>query len=166
MTINKISNEVFQFSFSKFGSCVYLLKLKDKNNKNILIDTSSKENREELLRDLKELKIKPEDVNIILLTHSHYDHVGNLDLFQSAKVYDINNIEKFKIQEIRVIKTPGHAQDSLCFLYKDILFSGDTLFHNGIGRTDLQDSEPKKMQESLGRLKRLNYKILCPGHVD
>lgn len=164
MTINKISNEVFQLSFKKFGSCVYLLKLK--NNKNILIDTSSKDNESELVEDLQKLNLKPKDINIILLTHSHYDHVGNLDLFQSAKVYDINNIEKFKIKDIKVIKTPGHAQDSLCFLYKDILFSGDTLFYNGIGRTDLPDSEPKKMQESLGRLKRLNYKILCPGHID
>jgi len=165
MTINKISKEVFQFSFKKFGSCVYLLK--SKNNKNILIDTSSKDNESELVEDLQKLNLKPEKIDIILLTHSHYDHVGNLNLFKKAKVYDFKNIEEInKIKDIKVIKTPGHAQDSLCFLYKDILFSGDTLFHDGIGRTDLQDGEPEKMLDSLEKLKKIKYKILCPGHID
>lgn len=167
--INKITNNIFQLSFGKFGSCVYPLKLKDKNNKNILIDTSSKENREELLRDLEELKMKPEQIDIILLTHRHYDHIGNLSLFQNAKIYDFKNLNKEiekEIQGIKVIKTPGHTKDSLCLLYKDILFSGDTLFHNGIGRTDLEESEPKKMLDSLEKLKKLKYKILCPGHID
>lgn len=170
MTINKISKEVFQFCFKQFGSCVYLLKLKGKDNKNILIDTSSKANEQELLQDLQELRIKPEQIDIILLTHKHYDHVGNLSLFKNAKIYSAENIESLnkikELLEIKVIKTPGHTYDSLSFLYKDILFSGDTLFYKGIGRTDMQESQPEKMQESLKKLKKLKYKILCPGHID
>ena len=44
------------------------------------------------------------------------------------------------------------------------LFSGDTIFHNGIGRTDLPNSQPEKMAESLEKIKKLNIKTLCPGH--
>lgn len=163
MTINKISLEVFQLYFTKFGSCVYLLKLK---NKNILIDTSSKDNRQELLTDLKQLRVEPEEIDIVLLTHKHYDHTGNLNLFSKAKIYSAENINEFPIKDVKVIKTSGHTRDSLSFLYKDILFSGDTLFHNGIGRTDLVDSQPEKMLESLEKLRKVEYKILCPGHVD
>ncbi len=169
--INQIKDNIFQFHFTKFGSCVYLLKLKDKN---ILIDTSSKANEQELIQNLSELNIKPEEINIILLTHNHYDHIENLNLFKNAKIYSEKNIKKLneeinknkELEEIKVIKTPGHTRDSICFLYRDILFSGDTLFHNGIGRTDLPESKPEKMLESLEKLKKIKYKILCPGHVD
>lgn len=164
--IKIIKLNIFQLYFQEFGSCVYLLKIKVKNKKqNILIDTSSKESEQELLDDLKQLKIKPEQINLILLTHSHWDHNGNIRLFPNAKVYSYDNIEQIPLKEIKVIKTPGHTKDSLAFLYQDILFSGDTLFHEGIGRTDFKESEPEKMQESLNKLKSLNYKILCPGHI-
>jgi glyoxylase-like metal-dependent hydrolase (beta-lactamase superfamily II) len=71
------------------------------------------------------------------------------------------------VKEIKSIKTPGHTQDSLCFLYKDILFSGDTIFHNqGRGRTDLPGGDEEQIQKSIKKLKTLKYKILCPGHID
>ncbi len=161
--ISKVKENIFQLYFKQFGSCVYVLKIKAKN---ILIDTSSSTNKSELLNDLKELNIKPKDINIILITHRHWDHNGNIDLFPNAKVYDFKNIEKNPIKEIKIIKTPGHTDDSICFLYENVLFSGDTLFHKGIGRTDLPESRPEKMQKSLEKLKKLDYKILCPGHID
>ncbi|MDP2925352.1 MAG: MBL fold metallo-hydrolase [Nanoarchaeota archaeon] len=162
MPDNRLSDNVFQLYFKRFGSCVYLLKI---GKDNILIDTSSKDNSDELTHELKKLKVEPEDIHIILLTHNHYDHIGNLSLFKNAKVYDYHNIDKLALILFRVIKTPGHTNDSLCYLYKNILFSGDTLFHNGIGRTDLLDSNPEKMQESLNKLKKIHYEILAPGHI-
>ena len=164
--ISQISQNVYKLYFDTFGSCVYVLKL----GKNILIDTSSEDNKEELLKDLKELKLKPEDIEIVLLTHRHWDHDGNLSLFSEAKVYSKNNISDLSsenLQDFKVIKTPGHTKDSICFLYKDILFSGDTVFYNGgIGRTDLIESVPEKMQSSLDKINNLSYRILCPGHND
>jgi len=163
MIPTKIKDNVWQFCFLNFGSCVYLIKLK---NKNILIDTSSKDNSEDLLGELSYLNIKPEDINFVLITHHHEDHTGNLSLFKNAKIYDFKNINEFKIKDIKHLKTPGHTADSLCFVYKDILFSGDTLFlDGGIGRTDFPDSNIKDMEKSLKKIKKLNYKILCPGHI-
>lgn len=160
--IQKLRENVFQIYFKKFGSVVYLIR-QDKDN--ILIDTSSKDNANELLYELKKLKVDPRDVHYILLTHTHYDHNGNLEFFPNAKVFDSKNIDTLTLINFRPIKTPGHTKDSLCFLYKDILFSGDTLFHNGTGRTDLPESQPDKMKETLEKLKKLDYQILAPGHI-
>ena len=161
--ITKIKNNVFQLSFQKFGSCVYLIRIKKDY---ILIDTSSKANEKELLKDLKEGKVRPENISIIILTHNHWDHTGNLALFTNAEIYDAKNIEKMPVKELKTIKTPGHTQDSLCFLYKDILFSGDTIFHNGgRGRTDLPGGSEEEILKSIEKLSKIKYDILCPGHV-
>lgn len=159
---NKLAENVYQFYFPKFGSCVYLLRI---GKDNILIDTSSKENQEDLLNELEKSRVNPRDVHMILLTHKHWDHTGNLELFPNAKVYSSENVNDINLIMIRTIKTSGHTKDSICFIYKEILFSGDTLFHNGIGRTDLPESSPSEMQNSLDKLNKIDYKILAPGHV-
>jgi len=164
--INQIKEDVWQLCFEEFGSCVYLIKLPE----SLLIDTSSSENEEELKEDLKSLNIFPEDVDSIILTHSHWDHNGNLLLFPNAKIYSSHNIKELKknLHDFQIIETPGHTHEDICILYEDVLFSGDTIFdkkHNYIGRTDFPESNPKKMQESLEKIKKLKYKILCPGHL-
>lgn len=162
MPTQKLRDNVFQIHFKEFGSCVYLIK-QDKDN--ILIDTSSKSNANELLKELKKLKVDPRDVHYILLTHSHWDHIENLEFFPNAKIFDSKNIDSLMLINFRPIKTPGHTKDSLCFFYKNILFSGDTLFHKGLGRTDLPESQPDKIKESIDKLNKLDYQILAPGHM-
>ena len=168
--ISKIKENIWQFKFKKFGSSVYLIKLKEKN---ILIDTGSPGNKEELLEDLKKLKLIPENIHILLLTHRHPDHIGNIFLFSNSKIYgskkdfgeNLLDAKRLKIKELKIIKTPGHSKGGICILYKDVLFSGDTLFHrNTIGRTDLPGSSEKEMQESLKKISKLKFKTLCPGH--
>ncbi|MEN7982096.1 MAG: MBL fold metallo-hydrolase [Nanoarchaeota archaeon] len=168
--ITKIKPNIWRFSFANFGSYIYLIKLK---HKKILIDTGSPENIIELENDLKELNLFPEDIEIIILTHNHWDHVGGITLFLNAEFYadkkdfgeNLKDIYKLNIPEFKIINTPGHSKGGICILYQDILFSGDTLFHRGtIGRTDLPGSSEKQMKESLEKLSKVKYKILCPGH--
>ena len=168
--IQKIKNNIWRFSFSKFGSYVYLIKLK---NKNILIDTGSLENKSELIEHLQELKLKPENINTIILTHNHPDHIGGILPFLKSKIYgskkdfgkNLLDIKKLNLPELKIIETPGHSKGSICILYQDVLFSGDTIFHRKtIGRTDLPGSSEKEMQKSLKKLSKIKYKILCPGH--
>lgn len=173
--IKKINNYIWELNFKSFGSCIYLIKL---NEKNILIDTSSAANKKELIEDLQEIKISLSDINIVLLTHNHFDHTGNLELFKNAKIYGskkdfkdekILEINNLKINNIEILKTPGHTKGSVCFYIskEKILFSGDTIFHHeGIGRTDFENSSPEEMPTSLQKLKELKYKILLPGHTD
>lgn len=69
-----------------------------------------------------------------------------------------------EIKDIQVFATPGHTSCSISFLIGDALFSGDTLFMNGIGRCDLWDSNPNDMLESLKTLASIDYKYIYPGH--
>ncbi len=66
---------------------------------------------------------------------------------------------------IELVHTPGHTPGSQCFLVAGKLVSGDTLFLDGCGRTDLPGSDPALMSESLKRLARVDDDvILYPGH--
>lgn len=67
--------------------------------------------------------------------------------------------------EITLVHTPGHTPGSQCFLVNDRLVSGDTLFLDGCGRTDLPGSNPSDMYDSLQTLARLpDDTIIFPGH--
>ena len=66
---------------------------------------------------------------------------------------------------LRVLHTPGHTPGSQCFLVGDNLVSGDTLFLDGCGRTDLPGADPEEMYTSLRRLAALPGRLtLWPGH--
>ncbi len=66
---------------------------------------------------------------------------------------------------IDVLHTPGHTAGSVTLLCGDVMFSGDTLFQDCCGRTDLESGSPEDMLKSLRRLAGLpgNYRVL-PGH--
>jgi hydroxyacylglutathione hydrolase len=91
---------------------------------------------------------------------------------QSAKVFtldtdikegDVINTENF---HLLVLHTPGHSAGSIC-LYepeKKMLFSGDTIFENAIGRTDLPGGNYNELKDSLEKLDRYNIQYMFPGH--
>ena len=67
--------------------------------------------------------------------------------------------------EIEVIHTPGHTRGSVCYLMSDMMFSGDTLFRNTVGRTDFPGGSFEELKSSLEKLSLLetDYKVY-PGH--
>lgn len=71
---------------------------------------------------------------------------------------------------IKVIATPGHTEGSVCFLITDreghqILVSGDTLFAQSVGRTDLEGGDSLKLETSLRKLAEFNDGLhVLPGH--
>ena len=68
--------------------------------------------------------------------------------------------------EVIVIYTPGHSQGSICLLVEGILFSGDTLFSKGIGRTDLTGGNYEMLISSIKyKLFKLpDETVVLPGH--
>lgn len=81
---------------------------------------------------------------------------------------ELHDGDRVKLGELilEVLHTPGHTQGSIS-LYepeRKILFSGDTLFCDGVGRTDLPTSDGKALANSLRRLAELELERLYPGH--
>jgi hydroxyacylglutathione hydrolase len=81
---------------------------------------------------------------------------------------------KFGSESLQVIHTPGHTPGSISLLSNKqkngerYLFSGDTLFANGVGRTDFSYSNHQDLLNSLTKLKKLKqneqYSLTLPGH--
>jgi len=89
------------------------------------------------------------------------------DYFPKINSYFSKNelvqIPPFKLQ---VIQTPGHTEGSVCFFEKSrkLLFSGDTLFAEGVGRFDLISGSRQRLLQSLESLSSLEFETLLPGH--
>ncbi|MBI4450748.1 MBL fold metallo-hydrolase [Candidatus Woesearchaeota archaeon] len=158
-----------------------------------VIDTGARSQRQ-LVKSIVEKIVPLDKVVSVLLTHLHYDHCGNADLFPNATIYaseeelksfrndpegtvlDKDTAAKLAALKLtalpstsaglEVIPTPGHTKGSVCFWHpkERILFSGDTLFAAGIGRTDLPTSVPEQLPGSLSKLVSYNFKTLCAGH--
>ena len=193
--LKKVADKVWKLTID---SNLYFLDFDQK----IIIDTGNRM-KASMLKLLLPKVVKLEEVEKVIFTHLHYDHIGNLDLFPNAKVFaskqaikdlkenpeltvldaDIiksSGIMKREIRSVvdmnglKMINTPGHTRGSISIWYEKekILFSGDTFFGGNLekeenlclGRTDLPDSDEKEMKKSLEKIKKINYKILCPGH--
>lgn len=79
-------------------------------------------------------------------------------------IHDVNlTIDGF---DLKIILTPGHTSGSICINYNNYLFTGDTLFTNGIGRFDFPNSSFQSLKKSLDFIyKNFSPKtLILPGH--
>mgnify|MGYP003495806903 CR=1 FL=1 len=114
----------------------------------------------------------------LVATHGHLDHnFGNATIYSHYGLKpevasgDSSMMEhldvKFGFHELRVIETPGHSKGSVCFYCEkeNVLFSGDTLFHMSIGRTDFEGGSMMQIIQSLRHLAQLpDTTKVMPGH--
>lgn len=108
----------------------------------------------------------------VLITHYHFDHVGALqdviDLYKVPVIdYESDNHQKIGPFEFEIISTPGHKEDCVTYYFKDdeVMFVGDFIFKDSIGRCDLDGGDFSKMQKSLEMIKNYDASItLYPGH--
>ena len=135
-------------------------------NKLIIIDPGG--SVEKILKEIKEIKAKPK---YIINTHCHPDHISaneGVKKETGAEILTPKAGDEIKIGKdiLKVIHTPGHTKDSICLLGKNFIFTGDTLFKNGYGRTDLPSGSQKELEESLEKLSKLLKPgiIIYPGH--
>ncbi|WBW50654.1 MBL fold metallo-hydrolase [Peptoniphilus equinus] len=88
-----------------------------------------------------------------------------LDSALDADVFYEDAKLNFLDKPLTVLETPGHTPGGVCIQYEDILFSGDTLFHMSIGRTDLPGGDSNTLFKSLSKLMTLDDAVnVLPGH--
>lgn len=100
---------------------------------------------------------------------SYWQSNKSTPYFTPKLTHDLNQFQQlhFLSQTFQIINTPGHTPGSVCFYLakQNILFSGDTLFKNAIGRTDLSYSLPDQIKSSLTKLFQLpDCTVVYPGH--
>ena len=133
-------------------------------------------------------------IKYIFETHFHADFVsGHIDLGKVTgapivygpktetkfPVHVAKDGEKFSIGKItiEVLHTPGHTLESSCYLLKDengkdhCVFTGDTLFVNGVGRPDLRDKSIEFSENLYDTLYQKimilpSYTVILPSHFD
>jgi glyoxylase-like metal-dependent hydrolase (beta-lactamase superfamily II) len=131
----------------------------------VLVDTGANFDVVEAVRS------RVDDLEAVILTHTHRDHVGNLESVKAAFDVDawgfdpsIDGVDHAIADEERVqlgdheyvaLHTPGHKNDHLCFHSPaaSVLFAGDLVFQNGsFGRTDLEEGDRAALVESIDRV--------------
>jgi len=135
-------------------------------------------------RDLKHLERLGVKLAYVLETHAHADHVtsaGKLRVLTGAQaaVPSGCGIAPAELQlndgdiigfgaddQITVLHTPGHTAGSVSYLWRDNLFTGDTLLIDGCGRTDFQSGSAQALYDSVtGKLFALpDTTRVWPGH--
>jgi len=139
------------------------------------------EHIENYLKAIKDLDLK---LVKVIDTHVHADHVSGISKLrdktqciacmgksQNASEIvsmEVSDNEKFKVGdlELRALFTPGHTDDSYCFLLNDKIFTGDTLLIGGTGRTDFQNGNAEDQYNSLFNvvLKLDDSVLVYPAH--
>ena len=118
-----------------------------------------------------EIEARVDGLDAVVLTHTHPDHVGNLDSVKGSFAVEVWGFdpehhgvdhaiadgERVQLgdEEYVALHTPGHKDDHLC-LYapgSGTLFAGDLVFENGgFGRTDLEEGNRERLIDSIDRL--------------
>lgn len=134
-------------------------------------------------RDLDHLRRLDLKLAYVLETHAHADHVtsaGKLRELTGAKAavpsgcgippadvqLNDGDVIRFGGEEILVLHTPGHTAGSMSYVWRNNVFTGDTLLINGCGRTDFQSGSADALFDSV--TKKLfslpDDMLMWPGH--
>ncbi|MFB6101381.1 MAG: MBL fold metallo-hydrolase [Haloplanus sp.] len=116
------------------------------------------------------IEARVEGLDTVVLTHTHRDHVGNVDAVRSAFDVEIRGYDPtppavdaelgeavcLGDYDYRVLHTPGHKDDHVCLYAPEpkVCFAGDLVFANGaFGRTDLEEGDRSTLIRSIDRLR-------------
>ena len=100
-------------------------------------------------------------IGLVLLTHSHGDHAEGADRLEAEVVLPRGGEEH---AGLRVLATPGHADDHVCFLAAGVCFSGDLVL--GLGSTIVPPGGGSlaAYMDSLRLLQEETIELIAPGH--
>ncbi len=154
---------------------------------NIIVDTGNSQCKDLILKKLKENKLKTDDIDFVICTHSDIDHIGNLNLFPNTTFIGGSDVmqgdlfkeffkEKYVIDEdVCVIPTPGHDSRSISVIVKTdkgiIAIVGDLFEYEKDWETpDSESWEPWSQDKQTQVENRIKiWKLadyIVPGHGD
>lgn len=170
---------------------IYVL-VDEKSNDAFIVDPGG--NGDLLIKNIEALGC---NIKYILLTHGHFDHVEALneivEKFKAPIYINENEVNFMKTDKtvfgnppkeyllikdgdvlpfgddfIKCIHTPGHTKGGMCYLYKDVIFTGDTLFKGSVGRSDFVGGDFNELINSIKtKLMILDNDIkIYPGHME
>jgi len=180
--------EIKRFILSNYRSNCYIVY---ENEKAFVIDPGFESS--DVINFIENNNLKLEG---IYLTHGHIDHVGGVKQIKDMtgvtvyapikdKIWLENSpynrlgyvipvdvwvkdldVLNFLDQEFTVYETPGHSEGGTVLYSNQVLFSGDTLFFETIGRTDIPFASFSVIEESLKRIFKLfdDHTSVYPGH--
>lgn len=168
----------------------------------VLIDPGHRAHFGHIQRELEALDLGIDDIDVVICTHAHPDHLEAVALFkdtpalfalhetewqwaatigkQMSAAYGID-IDDFRPDfflqegnlalnglELDIIHTPGHSPGSISLYWplQKALFTGDLIFKEGVGRTDLPAGDGSLLKQSIQGLKDLDAAWLLSGHGD
>ncbi len=177
----------------------YLIRSKERN---ILIDPGHLAHFDHVRRELTDLGLSVEDVDMVICTHAHSDHMESVGLlaetstlfalhtadwdmveigtpvFKGVPNMDPKRYEpdlfltegELKVGDISltIYHTPGHSPGSITIHWPatGALFTGDLIFQEALGRTDLPGGNGKLLKESIRRMAEVDAAWLLSGHGD
>lgn len=165
-----------------------------RGEKTVLIDPGHGHLFSHVEQGLRRLGMTPGSVDLVIVTHAHPDHLEGASKFSPPTLLAMDEEDHrfiktmagsrsrlpepdFFLREgdlavgdlsFQVFPTPGHSPGSISLYLKDLkaLFTGDVVFSQGIGRTDLPGGKGRLLRESIEKLRRLDVAYLLPGHGD
>ena len=138
---------------------------------------------EQLQRDLAVINERGLRLQYIVETHAHADHItsaaqlieltgaqaatpAGCGIKPSAIQLEDDQVLLFGSEALKALHTPGHTAGSMSFLWRNHVFTGDTLLIGGCGRTDFQSGSAQALYHSLTNvlLKLPDDTAVWPGH--
>lgn len=148
----------------------------------IVVDPSTKYMRPFLKTSFKQIGVFMKDVDTVVLTHTHSDHIENLDLFPKAKVYVHSGAEtvidratvidgdEFQLCDgVKLVHTPGHCDEEMSvFVDADrrYVIAGDAIpLENNFFKNEPPklNNDPERALESIKKI-RGYADVIVPGH--
>lgn len=176
-----MTSQVHQLPLGPMENFIYIIE-DEKSKKAAIIDPAW-----DVPYIISQVNAKGLDIIMVILTHGHHDHVNGLDellTHTSVPVYISKHEHPILTPRVQTLltvddggtihcgdttitclHTPGHSPGCQCLRFDSHLITGDTLFIEGIGRSDLPGGDAKVLMKSLERIATWDDSLtVYPGH--